>query len=92
MSSYFSVDSSEMMYRADELMEAATNRYKIVVQVAKRAKRRRYDDLENNVSEHKLKPVIQAVIEMSDELTEPEIISDGIKFISSEFNGSRAEV
>ena len=37
-------DSSEIMYRADALMNAASNRYRITVQVANRAKRRRYED------------------------------------------------
>lgn len=79
-----------MMYRADQLMDAASNRYKIVVQVAKRAKHRRYDDQENNI-EQKMKPVIRAVIEMSDELSEPEIIGDGVNFTANGSNGSRAE-
>lgn len=62
------------MFRSDELMEAASNRYKITVQVAKRAKQRRYEDFEN--VEEIMKPVLRAIIEMSDELTQPEIISD----------------
>ncbi len=62
------------MYRSDELMEAASNRYKITVQVAKRAKQRRFEDFEN--IEEVMKPVLRAIIEMSDELTQPEIISD----------------
>jgi DNA-directed RNA polymerase subunit omega len=68
-------DSSEIMNRADELMHAASNRYRITVQVANRAKRRRYEEFEN-LDDSLMKPVIRAVIEMSDELTQPEIISD----------------
>ncbi|MEM8638339.1 MAG: DNA-directed RNA polymerase subunit omega [Spirulina sp. SIO3F2] len=68
-------DSNELMTRADELMAAASNRYRITVQVANRAKRRRYEDFEN-LDDSLMKPVIRAVIEMSDELTQPEIISD----------------
>jgi DNA-directed RNA polymerase subunit omega len=67
-------DSGPIMYRSDELMEAASNRYKITVQVAKRAKQRRFEDFEN--IEEIMKPVLRAIIEMSDELTQPEIISD----------------
>lgn len=63
------------MYRSDELMEAASNRYKITVQVANRAKRRRYEEFEN-IDDPMMKPVIRAIIEMSDELTQPEIIGD----------------
>lgn len=68
-------DSSEIMYRAEELMSAASNRYRITVQVANRAKRRRYEDLDN-VDDAMMKPAIRAIIEMSDELTQPEIIGD----------------
>lgn len=40
-------DSSQIMYCSDQLMNAASNRYRLVVQVANRAKRRRYEELEN---------------------------------------------
>jgi DNA-directed RNA polymerase subunit omega len=56
-------------------MDAAANRYRITVQVAQRAKRRRYEDMES-LDDPMMKPVIRAVIEMADELTQPEIISD----------------
>lgn len=67
-------DSSQIMYRSDELMNAASNRYRITVQVARRAKQRRFEDYDN--VEEIMKPVLRAIIEMSDELTQPEIISD----------------
>ncbi len=68
-------DSSEIMYRAEELMSAASNRYRITVQVANRAKRRRYEEMDN-IEDPMMKPAIRAIIEMSDELTQPEIIGD----------------
>jgi DNA-directed RNA polymerase subunit omega len=68
-------DSSEIMFRAEELMRAASNRYRITVQVANRAKRRRYEEYDN-YDDPMMKPAIRAIIEMSDELTQPEIISD----------------
>jgi DNA-directed RNA polymerase subunit omega len=68
------IDSSQIMYRSDELMSAASNRYRITVQVAKRAKQRRVEDFDN--LEEIMKPVLRAIVEMSDELTQPEIISD----------------
>jgi len=68
-------DSAEIMYRAEELMSAASNRYRITVQVANRAKRRRYEELDN-IDDAVMKPAIRAIIEMSDELTQPEIIGD----------------
>jgi len=63
------------MYRAEELIGAASNRYRITVQVANRAKRRRYEDFDN-VEESIMKPVLRAILEMSDELTQPEIIGE----------------
>ena len=70
-----SFESSQIMYRSEELMSAASNRYRITVQIANRAKRRRYEEFES-LEEPMMKPVIRAIIEMSDELTQPEIIGD----------------
>ncbi len=67
-------DLSQIMYRSDELMKAASNRYRITVQVAKRAKERRVEDLDNG--EEVMKPVLRAILEMSDEMTQPGIIRD----------------
>ncbi len=68
-------DSSQIMFRADELMNNASNRYRITVQVANRAKRRRYEDLDN-FEDPMMKPPIRAIIEMSDELTQKDILGD----------------
>ncbi|MGD1901824.1 MAG: DNA-directed RNA polymerase subunit omega [Geitlerinemataceae cyanobacterium] len=70
-----SIETSQLMIRAEELISAASNRYRITVQVANRAKRRRYEDFEN-MEESTMKPVMRAIVEMSDELTQPEIIGD----------------
>lgn len=69
------VDSTTLTRRAEVLINAASNRYRITVQVANRAKRRRYEDFEN-FDEPGMKPVMRAILEMSDELTQPEIIGD----------------
>lgn len=69
------INSAELSRRAEGLIRASSNRYRAVVQVANRAKRRRYEDFEN-FDEQTVKPVIRAVLEMSDELMQPEIISD----------------
>jgi DNA-directed RNA polymerase subunit omega len=69
------VDSTQIMRRADELIAAASNRYRITVQVANRAKRRRFEDFDSN-EDSSMKPVMRAIIEMSDELTQPEIIGE----------------
>ncbi|NEQ34793.1 MAG: DNA-directed RNA polymerase subunit omega [Okeania sp. SIO3I5] len=69
------INSAELSRRSEELIKASSNRYRAVVQVANRAKRRRYEDFDN-FDEQAVKPVIRAVLEMSDELMQPEIISD----------------
>ena len=68
-------DSSQVMYRAQELLDNASNRYRITVQVANRAKRRRYEEFDS-LDDPNMKPAVRAIIEMSDELSQPEIISD----------------
>lgn len=71
----YKFDTTEVLIRAEELVSAASNRYRITVQVANRAKRRRYEDFDN-VDDPMMKPVLRAILEMSDELTQPEIIGD----------------
>lgn len=68
------IDPQQLMYRAEELVSGAPNRYRITVQVANRAKRRRYDDFDSD--EPSMKPILWAIIEMSDEMTQPEIIGE----------------
>lgn len=69
------IDSTEITRRAADLISAASNRYRITVQVANRAKRCRYEDFDN-MDDGVMKPVLRAIVEMSDELTQPEIIAD----------------
>lgn len=69
------IDSTQVMRRAEDLISAASNRYRITVRVAHRAQRRRYEDFDN-IDDPKMKPVLRAIIEMSDELTQPEIIGE----------------
>lgn len=73
--SKFETSQTQIMHRAEELIGAASNRYRITVQVANRAKRRRYEDFDS-MDDPLMKPVIRAIIEMSDELTQPEIIGE----------------
>jgi DNA-directed RNA polymerase subunit omega len=68
-------DSNHVSLRAEELIKAASNRYRITVQVASRAKKRHRYETEN-VDDPMLKPVMRAIIEMADELTQPEILGD----------------
>ncbi|MBW4464126.1 MAG: DNA-directed RNA polymerase subunit omega [Pegethrix bostrychoides GSE-TBD4-15B] len=69
------IDTTQLMRRAEDLIDAASNRYRITVQVANRAQRNRYQEFDN-LDDHKMKPVIRAIMEMSDELTQPEIIGE----------------
>ncbi|NJK40037.1 MAG: DNA-directed RNA polymerase subunit omega [Oscillatoriales cyanobacterium RM2_1_1] len=69
-------DSIEITRRASDLISAASNRYRITVQVANRAKRCRYEDFESADDTTMMKPVLRAIVEMSDELAQPEIIAD----------------
>jgi len=71
----FETPQSEVIQRAEELISAASNRYRITVQVANRAKRRRYEDFDT-MDDPMMKPVLRAIIEMSDELNQPEIIGE----------------
>ncbi len=75
MQKRFVIENSQLMLKAEELIGAASNRYRITVQVANRAKRRRFEEFDS-VDDPKMKPVIRAIIEMSDELTQPEIIGE----------------
>ncbi|NEP62578.1 MAG: DNA-directed RNA polymerase subunit omega [Symploca sp. SIO2G7] len=70
-----SIDSTQMMRRTEDLIKAASNRYRITVQVANRAQRRRFEEFDN-IDESRMKPVLRAIVEMSDELTQPEIIGE----------------
>jgi DNA-directed RNA polymerase subunit omega len=70
-----SLDTTHLMRRAEDLISAASNRYRITVQVANRAKRRRYEDFDN-IEDPMMKPIMRAIIEMSDELTSTEIIGE----------------
>jgi DNA-directed RNA polymerase subunit omega len=68
-------ESNQIIYRTEELLDAASNRFKITVQIANRAKRRKYEDIDI-IDDPRIKPVIRAILEMADEITQPEIISD----------------
>ncbi len=69
-----SPNTAQIMRRAESLIEASSNRYRITVQVANRAKQRRYN--EEDYDDSGIKSVLQAIVEMSDEMLQPEIIDD----------------
>lgn len=72
---YNKIDLRYIIYKSEELLELAENRYKITTQVSNRAKRRKYEDIDI-IDDPINKPIIRAIIELADEITEPEILSD----------------
>jgi DNA-directed RNA polymerase subunit omega len=69
------MESNQIIYKIEELLNAASNRYRITIQVANRAKRRKYEDIDI-IDDPRIKPIIRAILEMVDEITQPEIIGD----------------
>jgi DNA-directed RNA polymerase subunit omega len=76
MAKRYILDSSEILQRVEELIEGASSRYRITVQVAVRAKMKRFD--EDDYDDRAMKPVIRAIVEMSDEMKHSEILSDSM--------------
>lgn len=69
------IDLKSITYKTEELLEIVENRYKVTIQVANKAKRRKYEDVDI-IDDPLNKPVIKAIIEMVDEITEPEILDE----------------
>nr|YP_009510389.1 DNA-directed RNA polymerase omega chain [Gracilaria caudata]AXI96062.1 DNA-directed RNA polymerase omega chain [Gracilaria caudata] len=67
--------SHEIIYKTEELLNISDNRYKITIQIANRAKRKKYEDLDI-IDDPTIKPIIRSILEMVDEIKQPEIISD----------------
>jgi DNA-directed RNA polymerase subunit omega len=72
---HLTTNSLQILYKTEELLDAASNRYRITVQVANKAKRKRYEDI-NLLDDFKLKPVIRAILEIAEEISRPEILTD----------------
>lgn len=72
---YKNINSKQINYKIEELLDVSNNRYKVTVQVANRAKRRKYEDIDI-IDDTSNKPIIRAILEMVDEITQPEIIGD----------------
>ena len=69
------IPSLEILYKTEELLDAASNRYRLTVQVANKAKRKRYEDIDI-LDDFKVKPVIRAILEIAEEISQPEIITE----------------
>nr|QCI05301.1 putative DNA-directed RNA polymerase subunit omega [Compsothamnion thuyoides] len=64
-----------IIYKTEDLLALAKNRYKITVQVANRAKRRKYEDIDI-IDDPLNKPIIKAILEMVDEIKQTELLND----------------
>lgn len=68
------VYTNDIVYKTEKLLNLSSNRYQMALQVAHRAKRKKYEDLDI-VDEPETKPIIRAILEMADE----DILSQNIK-------------
>ena len=69
-----SVSSKEIAQRAESLIRHAHNRYLTTVRIAFRAKQRRFDDFDGLMEDNMAKPVQRAIIELSDEQDQPDLL------------------
>ena len=73
--SYKKIESHQITFKTEELLFASDNRFDVTIKVAERAKRRKYEDIDI-LEDPLIKPVIRAILEMVDEITQPEIINE----------------
>ncbi|QPN70787.1 DNA-directed RNA polymerase subunit omega [Synechococcus sp. CBW1108] len=74
MKSGFDVNPKELAQRADSLIRNTSNRYLTTVRIAFRAKQRRFDDFDGLLDDSMVKPVQRAIIELSDEQDQPDLL------------------
>ena len=67
-------DSKDLAKRAESLIRKSSNRYLTTVRIAFRAKQRRFDDFEGLLEDSMVKPVQRAIIELSDEQDQPDLL------------------
>ena len=66
--------AKELAQRAESLIRHSSNRYLPTVRIAFRAKQRRFDDFDGLLDEVMIKPVQRAIIELSDEQDQPDLL------------------
>ncbi|MDA0216141.1 MAG: DNA-directed RNA polymerase subunit omega [Cyanobacteria bacterium] len=74
MQTGFDVNPKELAQRADSLIRNTSNRYLTTVRIAFRAKQRRFDDFDGLLDDSMIKPVQRAIIELSDEQDQPDLL------------------
>jgi len=68
------VQAKELAQRAESLIRHSSNRYFTTVRIAFRAKQRRFDDFDGLLDDTMVKPVQRAIIELSDEQDQPDLL------------------
>lgn len=74
MQSGVQLSAKELAQRAESLIRYSSNRYLTTVRIAFRAKQRRFDDFDGLMDEAMVKPVQRAIIELSDEQDQPNVL------------------
>jgi DNA-directed RNA polymerase subunit omega len=74
MRSSVDVNPKDLAQRADSLIRHSSNRYLTTVRIAFRAKQRRFDDFDGLLEDSMVKPVQRAIIELSDEQDQPDLL------------------
>ena len=68
------INSVELAKRVESLIRQSSNRYLTTVRIAFRAKQRRFDDFDGLLEESSDKPVQRAIVELSDEQDQPDLL------------------
>ena len=68
------VHSKDLAKRGESLIRQSPNRYLTTVRIAFRAKQSRFDDFDGLLEESTVKPVQRAIIELSDEQDQPDLL------------------
>jgi DNA-directed RNA polymerase subunit omega len=68
------VNPKELAQRAESLIRESSNRYLTTVKIAFRAKQRRFDDFDGLLEDAMVKPVQRAIVELSDEQDQPDLL------------------
>ncbi len=74
MQSGVNLNPKDLAKRAESLIRHSTNRYLTTVRIAYRAKQRRFDDFDGLMDESMVKPVQRAIVELSDEQDQPDLL------------------
>ncbi len=68
------LDPQDLSKRGESLIRQSSNRYLTTVRIAFRAKQRRFDDFDGLLEESSIKPVQRAIVELSDEQDQPDLL------------------